>query len=70
MAAAEGFSDLLIKPIAWQTSATVRKRPLMIECHAGYIVMWEKGRQARVSVDLGAVYDLGWKMQAREAKRK
>jgi hypothetical protein len=61
------------KPVKRETSTIYRGRPLIAEMHAGYVVLREKGRRAGVSVDWCAIYDLGWKLLARqkaEEKRK
>lgn len=54
------------KPVKRETATVYRGRPLLAELHPGYIVLREKGRRAGVNVDYRAVYDLGWKMLARE----
>jgi hypothetical protein len=62
----------LTKPVKRETATVVRHRALMAELHAGYLTLREKGRRAGVSVDYRAIYDLGWKMLARQkaAERK
>ena len=61
------------KPVKRETATVYRGRPLIAEMHAGYVVLREKGRRAGVSVDWHTIYDLGWKLLARqkaEEKRK
>lgn len=55
-------------PVRRETAARYRGRPLIVECHSGYVTLREKGRRRAVSVDWLAVYDLGWKMAARAAR--
>jgi hypothetical protein len=50
-----------------ETAALVRGRPLMIELHAGYFTLREKGRRQVVSIDYAAALDLGYKLLARAA---
>jgi hypothetical protein len=65
---AEGGQTMtkLSKPVRRETATVYRGRPLMAELHGGYIHLREKGRRAGVIVDYRAVFELGWKMLARE----
>jgi hypothetical protein len=58
----------LAKPVRRETAVQYRGRPLIAELHAGFIHLREKGRRAGVSVDFRTVYELGWKMIARQAQ--
>lgn len=57
----------LNRPVRRETSTVYRGRPLIAEAHAGYLVLREKGRRAGVSVDYQTIYELGWKILARES---
>jgi hypothetical protein len=63
---------LATRPVKRETAVAVRGRALIAELHPGYLLLREKGRRTPVSVDLRAVYDLGWKIMARAqaAERK
>ena len=45
-----------------------RGRPLIVELSAHYVAVRQKGRRDRVPVPIQAVYDLGMKLRAREAR--
>ena len=51
-----------------ETRAAYRGRPLILEIHAHEVVVREKGRRLRVSIPILAVYDLGFKILARERR--
>lgn len=55
------------RPVRRETAVYIRGRALIAELHPGYLVLREKGRRTPVSVDLRAIYDLGWKIAARAA---
>jgi hypothetical protein len=48
-----------------ETASTYRGRPLIVELHPGYLILRQKGTRRAVSVDYGAVLDLGYKIMAR-----
>ncbi len=50
-----------------ESRAVYRGRALVIELSAHEITLREKGKRTRVSVPILAVYDLGFKLLAREA---
>ena len=50
-----------------ETRASYRGRTLIVELSAHEVTLREKGRRHRVSVPILAVYDLGFKLLAREA---
>ena len=56
------------KPVKRESAVMVGHRALMIEVHPGYLKLWQKGKRDAVIVDYGAIFDLGWKIRAREAK--
>jgi hypothetical protein len=59
------------RPVIRETGACYRGRPLVVEVHAGFLAMHEKGRREGVTIDWQAIYELGWKMRARmEAREK
>ena len=61
----------LTRPVRRETGVTYRGRPLVIEIHAGYLSLREKGKRHAITVDYRAVLDLGYKMLARaEAEEK
>ena len=51
-----------------ETRAAYRGRPLILEVHPHEVVIREKGRRLKVSVPILAVYDLGFKILARERR--
>jgi hypothetical protein len=57
----------LTKPVRRETGTIYRGRPLVIEIHAGYLSLREKGKRHSVTVDYRAVLDLGYKLLARAA---
>lgn len=53
-----------------ESRALYRGRPLIVEIATHEIVLREKGRRTRVSVPILAVYDLGFKILAREQRNE
>jgi hypothetical protein len=49
-----------------ETAAQERLRPLVVELHPHYLAIRVKGTHERVTVNYGAVLDLGRKLDARE----
>ncbi len=56
----------LQNPVRRETAVIVKGRPLIIEARPGYLRLREKGRRFAVEVDYRAVYDLGFKILARQ----
>lgn len=56
----------LNRPVRRETAIVYRGRPLIAEIHAGFLALREKGRRAGVTVDYRTIYELGWKILARE----
>jgi hypothetical protein len=50
-----------------ETRATYRGRALIVELSAHEVTLREKGRRLRVSVPLLAIYDLGFRLLAKQA---
>jgi hypothetical protein len=48
-----------------ETASTYRGIPLIVELHPGYLTLRQKGRRRSVSIEYGAVLDLGYKILAR-----
>ena len=55
------------KPTRRETAVCVRGRALIVELHPGFLTVREKGRRQAASVDYRAVYDLAYKLLARQA---
>ena len=53
-----------------ETRAAYRGRPLCVTVNSHEVVLREKGKRLRVSVPIVAVYDLGFKILAREKARE
>jgi hypothetical protein len=51
-----------------ETAALYRGTPLVVELGAHNIVLREKAKRSRITVPILAVYDLGFKLIAREAR--
>jgi hypothetical protein len=61
---------LATRPVVRETGACFRGRALVVEVHAGFVAVHEKGRREGVTVDWLAIYELGWKMRARMDARE
>lgn len=55
-------------PVKRETSTLYRRRALLVELTAHAAIIREKGRRDRVTVPWDAIYDLGLKLRAREAR--
>lgn len=56
------------RPVVRETSALYRGRPLIVELHAGYMILRPKGRRTeRYTLDYGAAFELAAKIEARRA---
>jgi hypothetical protein len=53
-------------PVTRETAVCYRGRPLVVELHAGYLTLREKGRHQAVALDYAAAYECALRMQARE----
>lgn len=53
------------KTIKRETASFDRTDPLVIELHPKYLEIRPKGTRSGVTVDYGAIYDLGRRLQAR-----
>lgn len=49
-----------------ELAATYRGRPLIVQLSNHFITLREKGRRGSVAVPILAIYDLGFKLRARE----
>ena len=58
----------LSKPVRRETATVVRGRALIVELHAGYMLIREKGKRNAVAVDYRAVLDLGYKLLSRQER--
>lgn len=56
----------LENPVRRETGVYIKGRPLIIEARPGYLRLREKGRRFFVAVDYRAIYDLGFKIIARQ----
>lgn len=54
------------RPVARETAVIYRGRPLMIMLHPQLMELREKGKHTRVTVPIAAIWDLGWKLKARQ----
>ena len=54
--------------VARETRATYRGRALIVTITPHEVLVREKGRRLNVSIPITAVYDLGFKILAREAR--
>jgi hypothetical protein len=54
------------KPLARETAAQYRGRPLIIELHPGYLEIREKGRRNRVTLDYRTALEVGYKILWRQ----
>jgi len=59
-------------PVRRETDAHYKGKPLVVELHPGFIVMGEKRKKHRVTIDYATVYETAWKIMARAeaAQRK
>lgn len=55
-------------PVRRETSTLYRRRALIVELTAHAAIVREKGRHDRVTVPWDAVYEIGLKLRAREAR--
>lgn len=53
------------KPVTRETATLARQRPLVVTLHPRFLVLREKGRRARYTVEYDAVFDLARKLAAR-----
>lgn len=61
----------LTRPVKRETAARYRGKPLVIELHAGYLTLRQKGRRRGVvTVDYPTILEVGYKMLAAEARRE
>ena len=58
----------ITKILTRETATYYRGRPLVLELHPGYLVLRQKGKRHRVSVEYGAILEFGYKILARIEK--
>jgi hypothetical protein len=54
-------------PLRRETGLYYRGHVLIVELHPGYLVLRQKGRRDRVSVDYQAILELGYRIRAKQA---
>ena len=57
-------------PVRRETAAEYRGVPIVVELHAGYLVVSRKGHQDKAMIDYAAIYEVAWKMKAREDRER
>ena len=61
----------LQKPVRRETATVYRNKPLIVELHAGYILLRRKKDRHSVTVDYRTILEVGYKLLARaEAREK
>lgn len=61
----------LTRPVKRETAQHYRGKPLIIELHAGYLKLRQKGRRrGAVEVDYATILEVGYKLLARQESNK
>jgi hypothetical protein len=55
----------ITKPTTRETAILSGRRPLVVELHPRCMILREKGRRARYTLEFGAAFDLARKLAAR-----
>jgi len=57
------------KPITRETGTLYRRKPIVVELHAGYLVLRLKGTQQKYPVDYQTLLEVAMKIAARSDER-
>jgi hypothetical protein len=56
------------RTVTRETATVYRGRPLIVELRPGYLVLREKGKRARFTMDYAAIYERSMKIVAEQAR--